>query len=92
MAKQKQEFASENTPKERTVEVYSTSGTCQATFKTSAQTFGELKKQLSEKSVNYQNMKAIIGENQEELTEDSQLLLETDFTLFLTPVAVKSGV
>jgi len=85
----KQEFA----PKEskRTVSVYSTTGTCQLEFESGAKTWGQLKKELTEKSIVHNSMKAVIGENQEELTKDEQEILQQNISLFLTPIRVKSG-
>lgn len=85
----KQEFAPEES--KRTVTVYNTVGTCQVEFKSEAKTWGQLKKELSSKGVEHNNMKAVIGENQEELKTDEQEIVNQNISLFLTPVRVKSG-
>lgn len=86
----KQEFAPEE-QKARTITVYNTSGTCETSFKSAASTVAQLKKDLTTKGVPYTGMKMVVGENQEELKEEDQQLLQTDMSLFLTPVKVRSG-
>lgn len=78
-------------PKARTVSVYNTVGSCELEFSSKANTWGELKKELTGKNVQHNQMKAVIGENQQELKEDSDILITQDLSLFLTPIRVKSG-
>lgn len=84
----------------RKVTVFSTKGRSKQVIETKATTWGELKKDLTEAGVSVSGVKAIVGENQNTL-ESSQASLpmglqkngttDGDFTLFLTPVKVKSG-
>lgn len=88
----KQEFTPEEKGQQpRKIEVYGTRGSCEKSFKSSAKTLGELKKDLDANGVHYTDMKIVIGENQEELTENDQVLLDQELTLFLTPIKVRSG-
>ena len=90
-----QKFAPKEQPT-RKITVYNTSGTCQTSFDSTAKTFGQLKKELAVQGVNYEGMKVVVGENQNELKRDEDLLteesvIEQELTLFLTPIRVKSG-
>lgn len=57
---------------------------------TSARTFGELKKELSDQ-VSFNGMKVIERTNKVTLEADDAVLPATDFMLFLVPQKVKSG-
>jgi hypothetical protein len=78
--------------KERNVTAYNTLGSCETTFKSKAATWGQLKKDLEKNKIPHVNMKAVIGETQQDLKEDDEILTEQDLNLFLTPIRVKSGV
>lgn len=74
------------------VTVFSTKGRKRSEVESSATTWGELKKDLASAGVETSGMKAIIGENQNTLeSAKAALPVDFDFTLFLTPVKVKSG-
>lgn len=75
----------------RKITVYNMVGDCQVEFKTDAQNWGQLKKELKNKGIKYTDMKAVIGETQEELHEEDQALVRTEISLFLTPMKVSSG-
>lgn len=77
--------------KEREITVYNTVGSCEVTFKSKAKTLAELKKDLDGKGVTYQGMKMVIGETQDELVNETDILISQDISLFLTPIKVKSG-
>lgn len=74
----------------RTIKLYSTVGK-QGEISTSVTTFGELKVLIAQNGVSLNNMKCLIGETRNELSEDSAILPEGDFKLYLVPVATKSG-
>lgn len=76
---------------ERTLTAYNTVGSCQTEFKTSAKNWGQLKKELDTKRIPHVGMKAVVGENQQELTHDEDVLITQDISLFLTPIKVRSG-
>lgn len=61
-----------------------------STFTSTANTWAELKKELSSK-LSVEEMAANIGETNEELKEELQTLPEGEFTLFLSPRKVSSG-
>lgn len=82
------------------VTVFSTKGKKRFVVETEANTWGELKQVLTSEGVEVDNMKAIVGENQTTLESSAAVLpkglttageVTKDFTLFLTPVKVKSG-
>lgn len=82
------------------VTVFSTKGKKRVVVETEANTWGELKQVLTSEGVEVNNMKAIVGENQTTLESSAAVLpkgltaageVTKDFTLFLTPVKVKSG-
>ena len=85
----------------KTVTVYQTRGQ-QAPVKveTTANTWGELKKDLSSNNVDYSGMKAIIGETKTVLELENAVLpkgltiagqITDNFTLFLSPAKQKAG-
>lgn len=88
----KQEMAP-NEPKatERNITAYNTLGSCETTFKSKARTFKELKADLSANGIPYDNMKILVGETQQDLVEDDEVLNMQELSLFLTPIKVKSG-
>lgn len=82
------------------VTVFSTKGKKRFVVETEANTWGELKEALAAEDVEVKNMKAIVGETQTTLESSAAVLpkgltqageVTKDFTLFLTPVKVKSG-
>ena len=73
------------------VTVFSTKGKKRSTVETTAQTWGELKEVLSGNGVETSGMRSIIGETQLTLESSKAILPDYDFTLFLSPVKVKSG-
>ena len=72
------------------VKVYSTQ-MGEKEIETSATTWGELQRDLSSNSVNYDKMKAVIGENKLTLEADGAMLPATGFTLFLMNKKTKAG-
>lgn len=85
----------------RKIKVYLPKGTSKLKrIETEAETWGQLKLVLSSEGIDLENTKAIVGENLVTLeSEDAKLPVglsagdeaNGDFTLFLTPVKVKSG-
>lgn len=76
----------------RTVTVYSTSGSSEGqTVATEATNWRSLQEDLGRASINYNGMKAIIGETKHTLESPEATLPEGDFRLFLMPVRTKSG-
>jgi hypothetical protein len=82
------------------VTVFSTKGKKRSVVTTEANTWGELKKDLLNEGIETNNMKSIVGENQVTLESSAAVLpkgltpageVTKDFTLFLTPIKVKSG-
>lgn len=73
------------------VTVFSTKGKKKSVVETTAQTWGELKTQLSSEGIETSGMKSIIGETQLSLESTKAVLPDYDFVLFLSPVKVKSG-
>lgn len=74
------------------VTVYSTQGQNKQVVNTSAGTWGELQSILGAHGVSYSGMKVVVGESQVTLESNAAVLPEGDFTLFLLPQKVKSGV
>lgn len=74
------------------ITVFSTKGRNRQVVESSATTWGELKSQLNDMDIKTSGMRAIIGETQVTL-ESSKAVLPVDFnfTLFLSPMKVKSG-
>lgn len=71
----------------RKVTIWSTQERATQTIETSAQTWGELKKELS----NVGNTRAVIRETRNTLESGGAQLPNQDFTLFLYPEKVRSG-
>lgn len=88
---EKQDFAPKEFNESRKVTVYNTVGSCQTEFNSKASTWGQLKKELDTKGIPHKDMKAVVGETQQDLKEDNEVLLEQELNLFLTPIRVKSG-
>ena len=75
------------------VTVFSTKGAKKSVINSSAKTWGELRKDLAEAGIPYSGMRAILGETKVTLESSAAVLpVDFDFTLFLSPVKVKSGV
>jgi len=60
-------------------------------IETNVSNLGELKPLLSQRDINYDGMKLLIGETKNELSEDMALLPEGDFKLYMVPARTKSG-
>lgn len=82
------------------VTVFSTKGKRKSVVVTEANTWGELKKDLLKEGIETTGFKAIVGENQVTLESSAASLpkgltpageVTKDFTLFLNPIKVKSG-
>ena len=54
-------------------------------------TWGQLKTILTQKGVQHEEMKALIGGQRQALESDDDLIPAIDFTLFLVPMKTKSG-
>lgn len=61
------------------------------TIETNVATLGELKPILRQREINYDDMKLLVGETKNELSEDVAILPEGDFKLYITPAKTKSG-
>lgn len=72
------------------VTIFSTKGSQKATHETQARTWGELKQELSNK-YDFASLQATENIRRTDLTVDSAILPEQDFTLFLRPIKTKSG-
>lgn len=75
----------------RKVTVYSTVGKKATIIETTATDWTSLKRELSNKSISYSSMKAVVGETRNTLESDKAILPDGDFSLFLMPVKTKSG-
>lgn len=75
----------------RKVTVYNTIGGNLTVVESSAQTWGDLQRDLDLRGVSYKGMTAVVGETQVNLESVQAQLLESDFRLFLMPQKVKSG-
>lgn len=76
---------------ERNVRVVSTTGDKKAVLQTEALTISDLRSQLRTAGYNLSNTKIIEGESQVTFEQDNARLPLTDFTIFIMPVATKSG-
>ena len=75
----------------RKIKIYTTNG-MPGTIETNVSTLGELKPILRQREVNYDDMKLLVGETKNELSQDEAILPEGDFKLYLMPAKTKSGV
>jgi hypothetical protein len=75
----------------RKITVYNTSAQNNREIQTSALTWGDLQVELDRIGIPYSGMRAVIGENQNEMITPQSQLMEGDMTLFLMPRKVKSG-
>jgi len=74
------------------VTVFSTKGRKRSEVNAEVATWGELKSVLAAEGIETEGMRAIIGESQVTLESSKALLpVDFDFTLFLSPIKVKSG-
>lgn len=73
---------------QRTVTVFNTQLAKSDEYRVSGSTFEDL---LRETGISTNNMMAVIGETEQEITSLSTNIPNTDFTLFLMPRQVKSG-
>jgi hypothetical protein len=76
----------------RKVTVYNTVGQNERALQTDARTWGELQTHMSRASIPYSNMKCVVGETQVTLESRDAQVPQSDFTLFLLPSKVRSGV
>lgn len=76
----------------RLVKVYSTVGQNKQEIRSSAGTWDGLRSELNRHDVKHTDMKAVIGETNVSLEIGDAILPTTDFTLFLVPEKVKSGI
>jgi len=74
----------------RKIKVITTVG-ISGVIETNVSNLGELKPLLSQREINYEGMKLLIGETKNELSEDVALLPEGDFKLYMVPARTKSG-
>lgn len=72
--------------------VFATVGSNESTVSFDGTTWSDLQGVLSSNNITYKGMVAIIGESQVTLEQPGALTPTGDFTLFLLPVEVKSGV
>ena len=75
----------------RKIKIYTTNG-MPGTIETNVSTLGELKPILRQREVNYDDMKLLVGETKNELSQNEAILPEGDFKLYLMPAKTKSGV
>lgn len=84
----------------KTVTVYQTKGQQTVKVETTANTWGELQRDLSSNNVEFSGMKAIIGETKTVLELNNAVLpkgltiggqVTDNFTLFLSPAKQKAG-
>ena len=75
----------------RKIKIYTTAG-MPGTIETNVSTLGELKPILRQREINYNDMKMLVGETKNELSQDEAILPEGDFKLYLMPAKTKSGV
>jgi len=74
----------------RKIKIITTNG-ISGIIETNVSNLGELKPLLTQKEINYNGMKLLIGETKNELSEDVALLPEGDFKLYMVPSKTKSG-
>ena len=75
----------------RKIKIYTTNG-MPGTIETNVSTLGELKPLLTQREINYDGMKLLVGETKNELSVDEAVLPTEDFKLYLMPAKTKSGV
>jgi len=75
----------------RKITVYNTSAQNNQVIESSAMTWEQLQQELERSGIPYSGMRAVVGENQNELITGQSTLMEGDMTLFLMPRRVKSG-
>lgn len=75
----------------KTVTVFSTLGKNAQEFKSQANTWADLQKELSELKINYSGMKAVIGETRLTVEHPNATVPATNFSLYLMPIKTKSG-
>ena len=74
------------------VTVFNTVGSNETSFDYTGSNWSDLQVELSANNVSYKGMSAIIGESQVTLESAQAMTPTDDFTLFLLPIEVKSGV
>ena len=75
----------------RKIKIYTTNG-MPGTIDTNATTLAGIKPLLRERNINFEGMKMLVGETNNELSMDESVLPEGDFKLYLMPAKTKSGV
>jgi hypothetical protein len=75
----------------RKVTLYNTVGQNKKVIDSGAKNWKELKSELSDLNITFNNMRVIVGGSNVTLESPNAILPETDFLLFLFPVKVKSG-
>lgn len=75
----------------RKIKIYTTAG-MPGIIETNVSTLGQLKPLLSQREINYSDMKMLVGETKNELSVDEATLPEGDFKLYLMPAKTKSGI
>jgi hypothetical protein len=73
------------------VTLYNTVGQNKKVIDSEASCWKELKAELSDLNISFNNMRVIVGGSNVTLESPNAILPETDFLLFLFPVKVKSG-
>lgn len=76
----------------RKVTVFSTSTNDKVEINTSAETLDQLRSEMNEKNISSSGMKIVVKETRATLEAKDALLPEGEFTLFLFPSKVKSGI
>ena len=77
---------------ERKITIYNTVGQNKRTITSSALVWGDLQKELHAQGIETKGMKTVIGETQNSLESPQGALMKDDFTLFMMPQKVKSGI
>jgi hypothetical protein len=75
----------------RQVTLYNTVGQNKKVLDSEASCWKDLKTELSNLNISFNNMRAIVGGSNVTLESPNAILPETDFLLFLFPIKVKSG-
>ncbi len=76
----------------RTVTVYNSVGQAKREVTSSADTWNQLQRDLDMAGIPYSQMKSVVGETRNTLESGEAQLPQGNFTLFLLPTKVKSGV
>lgn len=74
------------------VTVFNTIGSNETSFNYTGTNWSDLQIELAANNISYKGMSAIVGESQVTLESAQAMTPTDDFTLFLLPIEVKSGV